>query len=240
MIDLNTIKEMLLAYNQIVKNSNIIGIAKTGSSLIGLADSQSDLDLVLIYKGGWIPVTSNLLSFYDLHDGNVIELLTEDVLDISELTQQKLYGYSSWAKFLMPKRQILFTDVKDSFQYNLFTSLIQKYNKLWLHGMIKGYDSSITTFIDAVTQNNFSILTKKITKEIYHLYYTYTEIANKVLNLNLILKLKRCNLNEIDINELKELCLILEELKTSYIFSPEDELINIELFKQEALKIWMN
>ena len=172
MIDLNTIKEMLLAYNQIVKNSNIIGIAKTGSSLIGLADSQSDLDLVLIYKGDWIPVTSNLLSFYDLHDGNVIELLTEDVLDISELTQQKLYGYSSWAKFLMPKRQILFTDVKDSFQYNLFTSLIQKYNKLWLHGMIKGYDSSITTFIDAITQDNFSILTKKITKEIYHLYHT--------------------------------------------------------------------
>ena len=214
MIDLNTIKEMLLAYNQIVKNSNIIGIAKTGSSLIGLADSQSDLDLVLIYKGGWIPVTSNLLSFYDLHDGNVIELLTEDVLDISELTQQKLYGYSSWAKFLMPKRQILFTDVKDSFQYNLFTNLIQKYNKLWLHGMIKGYDSSITAFIDAIAQNNFSMLTKKITKEIYHLYYTYTEITNKALNLNLILKLKRCNLNEIDINELKELCLILEELKT--------------------------
>ena len=103
--------------------------------------------------------------------------------------------------------------------------------------MIKGYDSSITTFIDAITQNNFSILTKKITKEIYHLYYTYTEIANKVLNLNLILKLKRCNLNEININELKELCLILEELKTNYIFSPEDELLNIELFKQEALKI---
>ena len=56
--------------------------------------------------------------------------------------------------------------------------------------MIKGYDSSITAFIDAITQNNFSILTKKITKEIYHLYYTYTEITNKVLNLNLILKLK--------------------------------------------------
>ena len=52
MVDLNTIKEMLLTYNQIVKNSNIIGVAKTGSSLIGLADSQSDLDLVLVYKGG--------------------------------------------------------------------------------------------------------------------------------------------------------------------------------------------
>ena len=103
--------------------------------------------------------------------------------------------------------------------------------------MIKDYDSSITAFIDAVTQNNFSILTKKITKEIYHLYYTYTEITNKTLNLNLILKLKRCNLNEIDINELNRLCLILDELKTNYIFSSEDERLNIELFKQEALKI---
>ena len=239
MVDLNTIKEMLLTYNQIVKNSNIIGVAKTGSSLIGLADSQSDLDLVLVYKGGWIPATSNLLSFYDLRGGNVIELLTEDVLDISELTQQKLYGYSSWAKFLMPKRQLLLADTENSFQYDLFKKLIQKYNKLWLHGMIKGYDSSITAFIDAVTQNNFSSLTKKITKEIYHLYYTYTEITNKALNLNLILKLKRCNLNEVDINELNRLCLILDELKTNYIFSPEDELLNIKLFKQEALKIWM-
>ena len=53
-------------------------------------------------------------------------------------------------------------------------------------------------------------------------------------------KSKDSYLNEININELKELCLILEELKTNYIFSPKDELINIELFKQEALKIWMN
>ena len=137
----------------------------------------------------------------------------------------------------MPKRQLLLAEAENSFQYNLFKKLIQRYNKLWLHGMIKGYNSSINAFIDAITQNNFSILTKKINKEIYHLYYTYTEITNKTLNLNLILKLKRCNLNEININELKELCLMLDELKTNYVFSTEEELLNIELFKQEALKI---
>lgn len=239
MIDLNTVKEMLLTYNQIVKHSNIIGIAKTGSSLIGLADLQSDLDLVLIYKGDWIPVTSNLLSFYDLVEGKAIELLTEDVLDISLLTQQKLYGYNSWTKVLMPKRQLLLADTETSFQYKLFTNLIQKYNKLWLHGMIKGYTDSINAFIDATTQNSFKSLTKKNTKEIYHLYYTYAEVTNKIFNLNLILKLKRCDLTEININELKELCLILEELKTKYTFSPEEELLNITLFRQEALKIWL-
>lgn len=239
MIDLNIIKEMLLTYNQIVKHSNVIGIAKTGSSLIGLADLQSDLDLVIIHKGDWIPVTSNLLSFYDLVEGKAIELLTEDVLDISTLTQQKLYGYNSWTKFLMPKRQLLLADTETSFQYKLFTDLIQKYNKLWLHGMIKGYTSSINAFIDATTQNNFKILTKKITKEIYHLYYTYAEVTNKIFNLNLILKLKRCNLTEISIKELRGLCLILKELKTKYTFSTEEELLNIALFRQEALKIWL-
>ena len=91
---------------------------------------------------------------------------------------------------------------------------------------------------DIVNWEIYKDPTSKITKEIYHLYYTYTEITNKALNLNLILKLKRCNLNDIDINELNRLCLILDELKTNYIFSSEDERLNIELFKQEALKIW--
>jgi predicted nucleotidyltransferase len=51
MLDPVKLETIITQYKNITLQDNIIGYAITGSSLLGLADQQSDTDLILITKG---------------------------------------------------------------------------------------------------------------------------------------------------------------------------------------------
>ena len=239
MLDPVKLETIITQYKNITLQDNIIGYAITGSNLLGLADQQSDTDLILITKGNWIPSTSNLISFFDTQTNTVIEALTEDVIYLSDLTKDKFYGYMGWTFYLMTRRDPVFIfNIENKIKYEKLLSIIKKYEILWINGMLKGYIEDVKDFLKAIDNVNFSLINRKTSKELYHLCYVYATMNQTLVQVDLIKKLKRHQLDLLlqeDLTYLKE---ILNSLFTNYQLEEQLEYKLIQSFKNEALQIW--
>jgi hypothetical protein len=72
-----------------------VGCAFTGAKIIGLGDKQSDDDLVVFIYNRDKAYLSNVLSFYSSAEDKYIEILVEDLYNLSIMSLEEFSGYCS-------------------------------------------------------------------------------------------------------------------------------------------------
>jgi hypothetical protein len=103
--------------------------------------------------------------------------------------------------------------------------------------MLKGYIEDIKDFLKAIGDVNFSLINRKTSKELYHLCYVYATMTQTPIQIDLIKKLKRHQLDLLLQEDLAYLKEILNSLFTNYQLEEQLEYKLIQSFKNEALQI---
>ena len=157
----------ILNYLNLHVDSKIIGCAITGSNIINLEDDQSDIDLVVFTYNNNRPYLSNIVSFYDPRTDKYIEVLVEDLTELTTRELKDFYGYYSWVNFIKPKQIEYMLSEKNKLRYQELKNLNKKFKPFWVYCMLIGYRKSIQKVLEALNTQDFSQLLRKFVKETY-------------------------------------------------------------------------